>query len=308
VLRVSIPIFLFGIVAAAGHRSHNRVAFGDITVDEGEEVRSVVALGGSVSLLDGSHAHEVVALGGSVDLGKGAQVDRDVVAIGGDISVGAGAHIGRDAVTYGGAVEVEEGGSVSGTISPHPGYDFGSKSSDQDEGEKELSPAAEAAWTVSWGVFELLCLVAFGSLMLSVLPRQLDAVVESLARHPWSCALTGLFGLILLAPLTVMLILTLIGILFIPILYVGVFFAGAVGYTAVALFIGRHLPIRVGDYGRLALGAVVVTLLNMVPIVGTVAWWLGWLLAFGAVLRTRFGTRMAAGPDGRPPAAVPAAS
>jgi hypothetical protein len=56
------------------------------------------------------------------------------------------------------------------------------------------------------------------------------------------------------------------------------------------------------------LGAVLVTLLNMVPIVGTIAWWLGWLLAFGGVLRTRFGTRMAAGPEGRPPAAVPAAS
>jgi hypothetical protein len=307
VLRVSIPILLVGVVAAAGHRAHNRVAFGDVTVDEGEDVRSVVALGGSVNLLDGSHAHEVVALGGSVDLGKAAQVDRDVVAIGGDITVGPAAHVGRNAETYGGAVEVQESGSVAGTISPHPGYDFGSKSSDGED--KEISPAAEAAWTVSWGIFELLCLVAFGSLMLSVFPRQLDAVVDSLAHHPWSCALTGLLGLILLAPLTVMMILTLIGILFIPILYVGVFFAGAVGYTAVALFIGRHLPIHLGDYGRLALGALIVTLLNMVPIVGTFAWWLGWLLAFGAVLRTRFGTRMAAGPDGRPPAAVvPAAS
>jgi hypothetical protein len=286
--RVLIFIALVGLVATVRHRPHSRTAFGDVTVAEGEEVRSVLAIGGSVTLLEGAHARDVTALGGSIELGSGSQVERDAMAVGGDIFVGPGARIGRNASTYGGAIEVDQGGAVAGTISPHPGYDVGD--TDEDE-EKAKTPALGIAWALLWGLFELFTLFAFGALLLLLLPGQLDGIIASFSREPWASALTGLLGSLLLPPIIVMLVISLVGILFIPILLVAVGLAGAMGYAALALFIGRRLPLHVGDYGKLALGVLVVTLLSFVPIVGALAWFAGWLVVFGAVLRSRFGTR-----------------
>jgi hypothetical protein len=303
--RVLIFIALFGVAATSKHHGHNRTAFGDITLEEGEEARSVIAIGGSVTLLEGSRAHEVIALGGSVELAKGAQVERDVMAIGGDITVGPEARIGRNASTYGGAIEVDEGGAIAGTISPHPGYDVG----DSGDEEQDKGPSALGTiWLVAWGVFELLFLFAFGALVLLVLPRQVDGIIETFTHHPWGSALTGLLATVLLPPLLVMMVVTLVGILFIPGLLVAIGLAGAVGYSALALFIGRRIPIHVGDYGKLALGVVIVTAVSFIPVAGEVAWALGWLVAFGAVLRSRFGTRTGASMPGAPPPAMAAAA
>jgi hypothetical protein len=298
--RVLIFIALVGLVATARRRPHSRTVFGDVTVAEGEEVRSVLAIGGSVTLLEGAHARDVTALGGSIELGNGSQVERDAIAVGGDIFVGPGARVGRNASTYGGAIEVDQGGAVAGTISPHPGYDV----ADEDE-EKEKTPALGIAWAFLWGLFELFTLFAFGALLLLLLPGQLDGIIDSFSREPWASALTGFLGSLLLPPIIVMLVISLVGILFIPVLLVAVGLAGAMGYAALALFIGRRLPIHVGDYGKLALGVLVVTLLSFVPIAGAFAWFAGWLVVFGAVLRSRFGTRPTAPrAGGNPPPVV----
>jgi hypothetical protein len=294
---LKILVAAFFLTAASHHRPHSRVAFGDVTVGEGEEVRTVLALGGGVTLMPGSRAREVVALGGSVDLGEGAQVQRDVTAFGGDISVGAGAHIGRNATTYGGSIEVEQGGSVSGTITPHQGYDFG------ESAEEETPSVASPVWAVAWGVFEFIALYVLGALMLLVVPRQMNGVIASFTRHPWRSSLIGLLGSMLLPPLLIALFFSLIGILFIPGLLLAVGLAGAMGYAALALFIGRLVPGRLGDYGRLALGVLAVTLLGEIPIVGPVASVVAWLVVFGAVLDSHFGTRPPSLPtaQGSPP-------
>jgi hypothetical protein len=286
--RVLIFIALSGLAATPRHHARSRTAFGDITVAAGESVGSVLAIGGSVTLLDGAQAREVTALGGSVMLGKGAQVERDATAIGGDIGVGPGARIGRNATTYGGAIEVEEGGVVSGTIAPHPGFDAYDT---EEEEEEHARPVWGVGWMLLGGAFELFTLFAFGALMLLILPRQLQGVIDSFTREPSASAVTGLLGSLLLPPILVMLVVTLVGILFIPILLVAVALAGAMGYAALALSVGRRIPIHMNDYGKLALGVLVVTAVSFIPVLGAIAWFLGWLVVFGAVLRSRLGTR-----------------
>jgi hypothetical protein len=296
--RVLIFIALSGLAATPRHHARGRTAFGDITVAAGESVGSVVAIGGSVTLLEGAQAREATAIGGSVTLGNGAQVERDVTAIGGDISVGPGAHIDRNATTYGGAIEVEQGGVVSGVIAPHPGFE----SSDTDE-EEDAHPGL--GWGIGWmllgGAFELFTLFAFGALMLLILPRQLQGVVDCFTREPTASAVTGLLGSLLLPPILVLLVVTLVGILFIPILLVTVGLAGAMGYAALALAVGRRVPVPVNDYGKLALGVLIVTAVSFIPVLGAIAWFVGWLVVFGAVLRSRFGTRTPSPPPSMAP-------
>jgi hypothetical protein len=282
-----ILVAAFSLTATTHHHPHGRLVFGDVTVGEGEEVRSVVAIGGGVTLLPGSKARDAVAIGGSVDLAEGAEVQRDVTAIGGDISVGRGARIGRNATTYGGAIEVEQGGRVAGTISPHQDYDIG------ESREEESGPASSPsiAWALAWGVFEFFTLFAVGALLLLIVPRQIEGVIDSFSRRPWRCALIGLLASFLLPPIVVTLVLTLVGILLIPALLLAVGLAGTMGYAALALFIGRLIPLHVNDYGKLALGVLAVTAVSVIPIVGGVAWFFGWLVVFGGVLNSRFGTR-----------------
>ncbi|HEY6107103.1 MAG TPA: hypothetical protein VIV59_14050, partial [Anaeromyxobacteraceae bacterium] len=64
------------------------------------------------------------------------------------------------------------------------------------------------------------------------------------------------------------------------------------GYTALAIFLGRALPLgtdRGGQVLRLALGTALLVLLFKIPVLGCLAALTAWLVVFGAVIRTRFG-------------------
>ncbi len=282
-----ILVAAWSLTAMPHHHARSRIVFGDVTVAAGEEVRTVVAIGGGVTLLPGSRAHDAMALGGSVEMAEGVEVQRDVTALGGDIWVGPAAHIGRNATTYGGAIEVQQGGSIAGTISPHPLADFGDSQEEEGTAETPLRPA----WMVVLGLFAFLSFFAIGSFLLLIFPRQLDGVIDAFSQQPVRCFFVGVFATLLLPAFLVTLVITIIGILLIPGLLLAVALAGALGYGALALFIGRLIPIHTNDYAKLALGVLAVTLVSFIPVGGGMAWLFGWFLVFGGVLHSRFGTR-----------------
>lgn len=285
-----------------GARAADRVVHGDVTVGPGERVRDVVAIRGTVKLGPGAVAREVTAVVGSVDLAPGAVVQRDATAVGGNLHVAPGARVGRDATSVGGTIVIEPGGMVEGaqTAVPIPGLGglLGMALGATGFGAR-ITPLVAAA-----GAFaRFAVLFAFGLLALLFFPRRLDGVGASLTAAPWKALLAGLLGTLAMPVLTVLLVVTIVGIPLVAVQVLGVMVAGILGVASLALMMGRRLPLKM-ERGQavvqLAIGTAILVVLGAIPVLGWLVWMAVWLFVFGAVLRTRFGQTLPAEPIAAP--------
>ena len=255
---------------------------------------------GSIRLEAGASAQQVTAIVGSVDVQPGASVDREVVAIGGDVHVRPGAHVGGDVVSVGGKVIVDEGAAIEGdqTSVNVPGLAgiLGGVVGSVAGGKERDSPA----WRLGSAVGEFVVFFLLGLLVFLLVPKRVENVTTSLVNRPTKAVLTGVLATIALPLVVLLLVVTVVGIPFVAVLALGLAAAAVMGYTALALYLGRALPFRFergAPILHLALGTAVLVVLGQIPVLGCLAWIAGWLFVFGVVLRTRFG---------QPPTAPPA--
>lgn len=293
--------------AEAGSRSDRESVGGDVVVEPGEAARDVTAVRGSVTLRPGAEGREVVAVLGSVTLEAGSSA-RQAVAIGGDVHVGPGASVERDAVAIGGRVLVDPAGDVGGqkvTVGiPGLGELFKTVSLRGHEDQPRSGFWALAGFMAKLGVSLLL-----GFLLLTLFPRRVEAVAASLVANPGKSVLAGLLGLLAQPLLSLLLVVTLVGIPLLAVQVLGVLVAYLLGVTAVAVLIGRALPVvlhRETGILQLAIGLFLLLLAFAVPFLGWAIWASVVMATFGAVLRTRFGQTpvletVAAGPPPGPP-------
>jgi len=275
----------------AGGKRRDKVVSGDIAIGPGERWRDVVALRGNVRMGAGSSARQVTAVLGSVELEPGATVEKEAVAVGGNVHVASGAHVGNDAVSVGGEVVIDQGGTVDGQeVSVNvPGFaGILGLASPSSPVSKAISPLLKVGQVLAkFVVFFLL-----GLLLLAVAPARLDRVTASLTRSPLRDVLVGVLGTVAMPVLAVLLAVTIVGILLIPVQVIAILVAGILGYTALALLIGRALPFR-PEKGtavvQLAIGTAIVVAISEIPFVGIMAMVSAWFLVFGAVLRSRGG-------------------
>ncbi|HET8722998.1 MAG TPA: STN domain-containing protein [Anaeromyxobacteraceae bacterium] len=282
----------------ATDRARDKVVSGDVNIGPGERWRDVVALRGNVRMGPGSAARQVTAVLGSVELEPGATVEREAVAVGGNVHVATGSHVGGDAVSVGGEVSIDQGGVVDGqevSVSvPGIGSLVGLASP-----KPSTSSGLSAALHVGRAIAKFVVFFLLALLLRAVMPARLDRVTASLTRAPLRDVLVGLLGTVAMPVLTVLLAVTIVGILLIPVQLIAILLAAILGYTALAMLIGRAIPVgeRKGEAViQLALGTAIVVLVSEIPFVGVLAMISAWLLVFGAVLRSR---------GGQPPAATP---
>jgi hypothetical protein len=152
-------------------------------------------------------------------------------------------------------------------------------------------------------VFETLIrfavLFVLGLIVLAAFPRRMEAVSSAMISGPWWSLLAGFIGSVAMPILALLLAVTIIGILLIPVQRVLIMAGGVLGVTALTYHLGRVLPFpppRRSMVLELAAGTLVFAVVAEVPILGAMVRVATWFLAFGAVLRTRFG---------QPPAALP---
>lgn len=280
-----------GAAVKGNHRNRqDKVISGDYVLKPGERAQEVVVLRGNVRMEPGSTADQVTAIGGSVELGPGVSVEREVVAVLGDVHVGPSAHVGGDTVSIGGKVIIDEGAEVEGQQVSIDIPGIGSLLSSlgaarprapRHPGMRLLTVLAEFA------VFFVL-----GLLILMTVPRRLDTVATALGNAPLMTVLAGLIGTIAMPVLTLLLIVTVIGIPLVVVQVVGVVVAGVLGFSALAMFVGRATAARVSRGGqvlKLAIGTALMVAVGKIPVLGTLVWITAWLFVFGAVIRTRFG-------------------
>ncbi len=276
-------------VLAKDHKANVVVAIFGAATSEGEVADAVVSvLGGTrvtgpvgaavVTVLGNSHVNSkvgdsVVTVLGDLDLGPQAEVAGDVVVIGGRVTRSP------QAIIHGHLNEISMGGIFS-----------------------------DLAWLRSWFVNCALYgrLLAFGPhlmwawwialgflaayVVLALLfGRGVGKCVETLEQRPGYSILAALLTVLLGPVVIILLILTGVGIVAVPFLAAGLFFAGFFGKAVMLAWIGRRVTRLLGlDHPALAVlvGGVIVLGLYTVPILGLVLYKLmGWI-GLGVVVYT----------------------
>ncbi|MGI6081966.1 MAG: hypothetical protein ACOYEP_03740 [Limnochordia bacterium] len=247
----------------------------------------VVAVLGDVDVL-GEVTGDVVAVGGSIDID--GLVKGDVVSVGGTVRLGDDAVVEGQVTAIGGGVNQEPSSSVLGGIHS---INIGNLSI-----RPRLRPnlsllrwrSPQAAFGYSLYV---LGLYALSLLVLALTPSQVANVANAIDTQWRRALLLGLVTLLLIGPVTLAVVITVIGIPLVPIIWLAFVVAKILGYVAFVSYLGR----RVGGSDRalhhlaeLAIGVVVLALVRYVPVLGPVTSFFVNAITVGAVLDTRFGT------------------
>jgi hypothetical protein len=271
-----------------GGRDNDRVVTGSVTIHAGEVTDDVVALAGSIELEPGAVVHDAVAVGGSVRAGAGSTIQGDAVAVGGSVELAAGAKVAGDAVGIGGTVEEGAGAEVGGdhVSLGLPGVGTIVALAAGAVGLGVMSPL----WLVGSVLAKLIVFGAFALILLAFFPRRLEHLSDELFRIPGRSILIGALSVIAIPVLTLLLIVTLIGIPLVPVEILALAVMTAMGFSALALAVGRRLPFGKGQTAiQLVIGWLLLVLVFSIPILGTLISFACWVWVFGAVAATRFG-------------------
>jgi hypothetical protein len=296
--------------------------FGDVVVNEGEEVTGqVVAVMGSVRI-DGEVGNQVVSVLGSVDLGPHAVVHGDVVTVGGQLRRAAGARI-NGAVTEVSLKDIGARINVPWLDRWGPSYPSGG-----------FGPVTRLIGTTLR--FALLAIVACLALVFA--RREVEGSAQRVSDDPVQTTVVGLLAWVLLVPLfaltAVVLAISLIGIpllLLLPFAVVVLLVMAVVGFSGAAYAVGQWARRRFGiatmsAFADIWLGILIILLplllgriialggWTLSPVVfvlvatGLAVEFLAWAGGFGAVLTNAFSrwqARRAARSTAHPPSATP---
>ena len=114
-------------------------------------------------------------------------------------------------------------------------------------------------------------------------------------QQPLRALASGFLGLVAGAVLTVVLVITIVGIPGAIVLALGGFLAAYAGLATAASVLGAALPVpalKERPVLQLAVGILVLFLVSRVPVVGPLLGFLAMMIGLGAVLITRAGQRL----------------
>lgn len=240
----------------------------DVHVARDKEVSSVVVIGGSATI-EGRVTDAVVAIAGSIYLKPGAIVEGDVVAVGGTVHKEGEVRVGGEQVSLG--------------IPALGNLRFGN------------FPSFGNWMRFNFSVWRILAVVFLGWVTYWLFPRHVNQVTGAMITDPAKSVLFGLLGYLALAPLSIMFIISLVGIPLLPLLWLAVLAARFLGQVALGLVAGRFLAdrlnLQVSEIYQVLLGLFALGILVALPVVGGLASLFYGMVGFGAVIWTRFGTR-----------------
>lgn len=278
-----------GNVEKATRRQAGHVTriFSDLKADEPTDYANVVLLfgGGTVNgdvrrdlvvfwgdaELRGRVAGRTTVIFGSLKLGPEAELAGETRLVGGDLIREAGSVVRDQPFELGG--NYEQWPLVSGAVEwMRYGVIFG----------RPIAPAVPLSWFVM-AVFFL------GYLVTAILfPRPVQICAYSMRTRPASSFLLGILLPILVVTVSLLLIMTGVGVLALPFVAAALIFATVLGKAAVLQYIGQ----RLGEAMRLKalrspgfalfVGGGILCLIYTVPVVGIAVWALTMLFAMGA--------------------------
>jgi uncharacterized RDD family membrane protein YckC len=288
----------------------------DFVLKENEGSEDVVVIAGNATI-NGRVSGDLVVVGGSAEvLGK---VDGELVVVLGSASLGPAAEIGNDVSVIGGTLTREPGAKIGGTpfvlsrLGILPKFEaLQSYTTHCLMLGRPIAP--QVGWV--WGVVGIFLVIY---LLIAVLfPRPIQACVDTLEKRPVGSFFMGILLFVLLAPLTFLLAVSIVGIPVIPFLFCAMIVAFLFGKVSVYRFAGTqlgkqfHLETLQLPLVAFLVGAMVFCILYTVPILGFLVW--GAIIPFGMGAATlaafgglrREGNARSAGAAAAAPASAPA--
>jgi len=256
----------------------------------------------------GKHSGDLVKVGGDLVVTSGTVVEGDAVAVLGSVEVEPGAVVQGSAAAIGGSVEVRPGGVVLGdsvallgenavehggqVLGDHVQVGLGRLFSD--------APVRHRSFVSRigpFGLFPTLALFAVvylvGLCALRLWPERMRAMGGTLLETPLRSFVIGFLLWLLFVPVLILLVVSVVGMLLVPLLPLAVALSVMLGACALALKIGEALPAGEGQRfvppAALGMGLTAMLLVSLVPWVGAPLLVLVLFVAPGAVIGSRFG-------------------
>src|SRR5579872_7074328 len=245
----------------------------NISVGPNEAVGDAVCVGCSIHMA-GRAGGDLVVVGGNVQVEGTVQGDATVV--GGNLRLGPGAVVHGDVTTVGGRLERAPSAQVGGDIT--------SPSLGSGTGLLALLLAPLICLLLVGVVLSVLCVAIFGE-------RRIETIVSALRQHTGLGLLAGVGVLAGFVVLVAVFHWTgpLAPVVFIG-LTVGLLVMAVLGYTAVSAWIGHGVAPTAGLMGAVVVGAVLVGVLQAVPVIGLLAAVIFGLFALGGAALSGLGS------------------
>lgn len=295
VLVVAIPVSAF-----ASDLSEDRIIFGGVYVLESGETLDgdLVVFGGSATLeLDSVVTGDVFIMGGNLE--ASGTIQGDLVILGGNANLSESTLIRGDVSVFGGNVnrngatiegEFLTGDSISIPFVFDENFDFGQID----------FPRVSFQARVSWLVFQAFVLAALALIVMAVAPSGTARVADAVARFPVQSGAFGLLTALAFVPGIVLMAITILLIPLIPVVVLVLVAAGFYGWLAIGYELGRRMlassqssasPVLAAGLGTLVL-SLVSGGISFIPCWGGLFALIIGLVGLGAVIITRFGTKV----------------
>ena len=279
---------------------------GNYVLRSDQEVERIVVISG-LARIEGTVRDEMVVIAGGATLAGSARVQGDAVVLGGTVEIEEGAAVEGDLVVLGGGLEVPAGFEPGGEQVSIQAIPAGGMVPDVipwfTHGLLLGRPIVPSLPWV-WGIVAVLAVLYL--LINFVFPGTVQACAQALDEKPLSVGLAGMLAVVLIAPVSLMLVVTVVGLVLIPFFWILLLVATLVGSVGVARWIGRRIlaegsPENRTDAARsLLIGFAAITVVYMIPVLGFATWSVLCVLALGAATTEAF-----AGLRRESPAVVP---
>ena len=231
-----------------------------------------ISFGKSLMIKKGEEVDKAVVIGGTLTVA--GRVRKNAVAIGGDVILTPSAEIGGNAVSIGGEVYTQPGAVLEGNkvnISENLGGIVGAIA--EEMSDKEMFPGGIFAIYTIAKLLKVALLLVLTLLIATFAPGRYVRIRDYMIKNPGRSALAGMIIMLAMLPITLILLVTVIGIPLIPLAWVILFTLMLFGLTAILTWMGDKVPPRRNKktpLGALAMGSMLLLLASAVPILGAV--------------------------------------
>lgn len=235
----------------------------DINIQKGKVVNNVIAIGGDVRV-NGTVLRDLVSVGGTVHLRSAANVKGSVISVGGSVVKNRGAKVGDSVVEK----DVADFMTFVDRI-PH----------------RQIFKIA--------GYMKSLAILIIGLIIVALMPNFIGGLSFSVENNFKKVLLRGITGALLAIPIALMLLISVIGILLLPIYFFCIVVAVLIGKVVVAQLVGKRLfaALKYNNVNILwetFLGLIVVLLLLSIPVFGFLINLIIVFLGIGSILLYKF--------------------
>ena len=295
-----------GAVTVKGVVTGDCAAFGGPLVIEGECRGEAASFGGPMRVT-GKVGRDISSYGGPVDLTGAA--GGAISLFGGNLILRSSSTVAGDVSIFGGELNQETGSRIRGETHNFSSALAGSVGRGISEavmrGERGARYERAPKKALISGFLAGLCLLPF--LLTLFFPKPVETVAEAASSDFWRVLGIGLIIEMAIAPASLALVISLIGLPFIPVAYAALAAAFVMGLSAFFLLMARRVclnhgkpaPSTISAVGYAGAATAAISIAGgLIPIVGGIiglALFLtlccGMTLGLGAVWLTRFGTR-----------------